>query len=628
MNLAHYLLQANIYLIVFYGFYRLLLDRETYFILNRIYLLSAACFSLLIPFIQIDWFTAQPVTQNVSVGVSQLYMVAGLIDAPAPAATWGTLTALLYVVVTSGLLLRFIVQLSALGRLMRSIPEGTAFSFFKRVVIHHDLPDKDVINKHEQIHMRQMHSMDVMFFELLGIFNWFNPVIFLYKASIRNVHEYLADEEAAKFQGDKTQYALLLLSKAFGVNPNTLTNSFFNKSMIKKRITMLHKEKSRKTAILKYGLFVPLFGLTLILSSATLRKNETIRTAAESIPLDQPLNVVKEVLPKAMFKAPDPKATLKIKGDTVDGRWIGFYAYLGTKLQYPKEAVEAKAEGNSLVTFSISGGSVDNVKSYAKVGNGCDQQVMKTLLGYQNFKYLPDGNYLLNVRFKLQGSTTAPVNAEIHSAPGFTTLNQLVVGVNPAEQEVEAPLQEKVYDFVSVDTPPNFPGGIEKFYSFIGRSIKYPAEAVKNKVQGKVFLHFIVEQDGRLSNIKVDRRLGAGTDEEAVRVLESSPRWIPGIKNKQTVRVMYNIPISFTLGEPTKTGTPDSSKVAKIGPTTKYYIDGEEATAETFKKLNDKNVTSMNVIKASDGKSVKGSPIPYDVIIIKTKSAKAEPSGK
>ncbi|MDB5020149.1 MAG: hypothetical protein JWQ28_1276, partial [Pedobacter sp.] len=103
--------------------------------------------------------------------------------------------------------------------------------------------------------MRQMHSLDVIFFELLGVFTWFNPVIYLYKQSIKNIHEYLADEEAAQYQGDKQQYSLLLLSSAFGVDPNTLTNSFFNTSMIKKRITMLNKEKSRRTAILKYGLF-------------------------------------------------------------------------------------------------------------------------------------------------------------------------------------------------------------------------------------------------------------------------------------------------------------------------------------------------------------------------------------
>lgn len=84
--------------------------------------------------------------------------------------------------------------------------------------------------------------------------------------------------------------------------------------------------------------------------------------------------------------------------------------------------------------------------------------------------------------------------------------------------------------------------------------MKYPAEAVKNNVQGKVFLSFVVEMDGSLTNIKVERRLGSGTDEEAVRVLEESPKWIPGMQNGRPVRVKYNIPISFALNKTNQSG--------------------------------------------------------------------------
>ncbi|MES2828320.1 MAG: TonB family protein [Bacteroidota bacterium] len=107
----------------------------------------------------------------------------------------------------------------------------------------------------------------------------------------------------------------------------------------------------------------------------------------------------------------------------------------------------------------------------------------------------------------------------------------------------------RVYDFVSLEQQPSFPGGMEKFYAYLKKTVKYPPMAQENNIQGKVFLSFVVEKDGSLTDIKVDRKLGGGTDEEAVRVLKSSPKWIPGIQNGKKVRVKYNIPISFTLSQ-------------------------------------------------------------------------------
>ncbi len=107
----------------------------------------------------------------------------------------------------------------------------------------------------------------------------------------------------------------------------------------------------------------------------------------------------------------------------------------------------------------------------------------------------------------------------------------------------------KVYDFVSLEQQPTFPGGMDKFYAYLRKAVKYPAMAQENNIQGKVFLSFVVEKDGSLTDIKVERKLGGGTDEEAVRVLRASPKWIPGVQNSKKVRVKYNIPISFTLAQ-------------------------------------------------------------------------------
>jgi len=118
------------------------------------------------------------------------------------------------------------------------------------------------------------------------------------------------------------------------------------------------------------------------------------------------------------------------------------------------------------------------------------------------------------------------------------------VGDGPKQEPIKD--DNTVYSFVSMETPPTYPGGMEKFYKFLHDNIKYPETAKENYIKGSVFVSFTIEKDGSLTEIKVDRKLGYGTDEEAVRVLKLSKRWNPGIKNDRPVRVKYNIPIKFS----------------------------------------------------------------------------------
>lgn len=566
MSWAHYLLQVNIYLTVFYTFYRLLLDKETYFIMNRVYLLSAALLSLGIPFIHLDWLTQQPVSQQLSVSVGQLEMM--VLADPASAQQnipWGKVVALLYCAGLLFFIMRFCLQLFTISRLKANVVPGTAFSFFKLKSIHADLPSQQVIHKHEDIHVEQLHSLDVLFFELLGILNWFNPVVHLYKSSIKNIHEYLADEKAATFHGDKEQYALLLLSAAFKVSPNALTNSFYNKSLIKKRIYMLHREKSKRRAILKYGIYLPLFSGMLLLSSSTLRQNEEIMEATNQIPLENPLSIVEEAMPAA-----NNSATLGNgkKNDTAiqvvksfnQTEWEAFYRFIGTSIKYPEQAKLQKIQGNVQTKFTVENGDVKGMDVLSKLGYGLDAEVMKAILNFDGFKDIKNGDYVLNIAFRLEGTDSPIKNDQTKPVDGYINLNQIkVVGfanVN-ANQNTN---QDKVMDFVSVDTPPKFPGGMEEFYKFLAREIKYPDEAKKNNVQGKVFLTFIVEKDGSLNEIKAaGRTLGYGTDEEAIRVLKLSPKWESGKVKGESVRVQYHMPVGFEMTGKTNSNDKASS---------------------------------------------------------------------
>lgn len=130
----------------------------------------------------------------------------------------------------------------------------------------------------------------------------------------------------------------------------------------------------------------------------------------------------------------------------------------------------------------------------------------------------------------------------------FSFLFVIATGYQSFAQEItdEVPGQEVylVNNFLAPgDVAPQFPGGMQKFYNFIGKKFKAP----RNKnIQGKILVEFIIDSDGTLGNIKVLRDIGHGTGEEAIRVLKKSPKWIPGKQDGKPVRVMYSLPIAIT----------------------------------------------------------------------------------
>ena len=113
----------------------------------------------------------------------------------------------------------------------------------------------------------------------------------------------------------------------------------------------------------------------------------------------------------------------------------------------------------------------------------------------------------------------------------------------------EAP-EEEVSDeiFMVVEDQPEPQGGMQAFYEFVGKNMKYPSQARRMGVEGKVFVQFVVDKDGSLSDVKAIKGIGAGCDEEAVRVVKSAPKWKPGKQRGKAVRVRMVLPITFKLG--------------------------------------------------------------------------------
>lgn len=104
---------------------------------------------------------------------------------------------------------------------------------------------------------------------------------------------------------------------------------------------------------------------------------------------------------------------------------------------------------------------------------------------------------------------------------------------------------EKIYTVA--ENSPEYEGGIQAMYTFLGENIKYPKEASEAGIQGKVFVTFVVGADGAVRDVKLMRGLGYGTDEEAIRVVKAMPKWKPGSQGGENVAVKYNLPINFKL---------------------------------------------------------------------------------
>lgn len=277
MNTIFYLIEANAYLVAFYALYRFLFQKETYYSINRIYLLGSSVISFIMPLITIGGLT-----DNV-----QMEYGSALILPVKSNHSFIAFTQFIYLLIVIFLLLRFASSLYGISVLVKNgclkkinglnIVEldkrGHSFSFMKYLFIHPDEQNLETIIRHEQVHIRQWHSADVLFLEFLRIINWFNPIIPIIQKEMKALHEYIADEESFQYESSPADYALFLINYSSGVPQNSLGNTMFNQSLLKKRIMKLHQKKSTRGAQLKYLLALLLIPVLLCITAASFAKS-------------------------------------------------------------------------------------------------------------------------------------------------------------------------------------------------------------------------------------------------------------------------------------------------------------------------------------------------------------------
>ena len=443
-----YQIKVGLCLIAFYLLWKLLLSRETFHRFNRVALLTAMTLAMVLPWVRLSLDVAAPVAQQMVVLEGLIVTPNGQVTTPQTSLSGTGIATVVYFI---GMALVAAWLLHGQWNLRRLMKKGrreallggatlhvvpgdmSPFSYFSHIVINEqDYRDNSrEILVHEQAHIDLHHSLDVMFWSLVTLFQWWNPAAWLLGRELRQVHEYEADMAVLNQGVDVKQYQLLLIRKSVGDQLFSMANNF-NYQSLKKRIRMMTMNKSSQWKTLRALAVVPVIALALL----AFANPKSVAAGVTSVQQD---NAV-----QSEVQSPEPAQ------------------------------VEA---------------------------------------------------------------ATQPIEVEAEEQP---------VEDAPVEP---VPESKKVYE--SVEQMPEFPGGMEEMMKFLQGNIQYPANAAKNKIEGRVVLQFVVEKDGQIGEVKVARPVDPELDAEALRVVKSMPNFIPGRQDGKPVAVWYTIPISFKLqGKP------------------------------------------------------------------------------
>ena len=273
-----YLLKVNVLLAVFYGFYRLLFTRDTFFVWRRVVLLLMAAAALTIPLADLSWWVAShEQTANLAEVYQEVMLPTVTITGTEARFPWLRLFTLLYMCGVGVLFARLAWQLTTIVRMMRSAEQAAdkvfrlkdstcPFSFFRWIFVNPQAQSEEQLQEimtHERAHVEQWHSLDIVLMELLTIACWPNPFVWLMRREVRLNLEYLADERVVEAGSERKAYQYHLLGLAYGKNVATVCNNF-NVLPLKLRIRMMNKKRTNSWLRAKYLLLVPVIGVALV----------------------------------------------------------------------------------------------------------------------------------------------------------------------------------------------------------------------------------------------------------------------------------------------------------------------------------------------------------------------------
>ena len=531
-GLILYIIKSTLYTAVFQSFYLLVMRKTTFFRLNRVVFITGTFLCMFLPFINIE-MPAETMT------VTPMEMIEAAIISDSPAETTAAIehevqTNWTGLVMFSIFLVGAVISLCVttisyirMSRMIRSVrpvevngtevrivdAEIPSFSWGRHIVIgRKDMEENPSIMTHEQMHVRCRHSFDLMAYTIVTTLQWFNPLVWISRTELKMLHEYEADELTISKGIDATQYQLLLVKKAVGAKRFQLANGF-NHSKLKNRITMMHRNKTNKWMRLAYLLCIPvLIGAMCCCGQNT----ENERIAEEAQTLVQPISDVQPEITEAIsFHLADVRPTFQGGDENNFSKWVN------SNLTYPAEAEEKGVQGRVTLSFTVtSTGKVCDVKVIRGVDPLLDNEAVRVV------EMSPDWTPGMK-----DGKTVA-----------VTYVFPVIFLQRDTDKKTEA------VPFQFADTKPGFNGGdANEFNKWVAQQVVYPENCKKEGIAGRVTLSFIVNETGKVSDVKVLRGVHEDLDKEAVRVVSSSPDWTPGQKDGKAVPVKYTFPVIFSL---------------------------------------------------------------------------------
>lgn len=560
-----FLLKLSLCWALFAVLYTLLLRHETFFRANRVYLLGTALLGVLLA----AWPAEQlpvPMDEGGLPVISLPEFTVGMqqVEANASSLKEADYLWMLYwagfALMLSRMLWGFykIVQMAIRGKserlandclLIRTREAKVPFSFFKWVFVpdtyyaESSSENHALMLAHERAHAHGWHSLDVLFAEILCVLFWFHPFAHWYRKALRTVHEYLADAEASR-QADRKQYGLLLIGQSQSGMPVAFANHFFQ-SPLKQRLIMLTKKASAPVRAIKFGLVAPI----VLMFAMLFRQAPVIAQVVD----EKHLQFVKDLEAKGWmrtdtvitFNPATYEESMKIVQNSVapeldeNGKLVYYYAeeqpqfpggqealsrYLTEHLKYPELALQQEVEGAIGVNFVVD-----------EYGN-----VIKPT--GQTYEYQPSQAKLSMIPEAVRVVQFMPkwIPAKHKGKPVRCAMN-LPIKFTLAKAAPKA-----------VEIDPEFPGGMEALFKFLSGNIIYPKTAHAAEAEGMVIVKFMVNEDGSLTEVQQvnkDKPLHPDLVKEAIRVVNTMPKWKPAVKDGKVVKAQFTLPIKFKLDD-------------------------------------------------------------------------------
>ena len=348
--------------------YRLLFSRKSFFRLNRAVLLAIPLVSVLIPLLAPMFESPFAVEPIIRVMLPEIGIDGTIYEYPLREAEGINYWWLIYAAGAILIITMLVVGLVRAWSILRqsshafdnvhfSDKANGPFAFFQHIIIPQKLLKSEELQNvlaHEKAHVDQLHALDNLYYNILAAIFWFNPFIHLLQSELRQTHECLADQKALA-QSDPENYSRLLLTSVFGSEMHfDPANRFFNSSLIKTRITMIYKAKTKPIMKGLYFLLIPLIAVMSITSCQKTEDSQVKDTKASEVALDQ-------VDLPPLFPGCDPD----VGKDEMTTCFKQMLAnYVGENFRYPASAQEAGLEGKIFVEFNINKEGVVKVVGY------------------------------------------------------------------------------------------------------------------------------------------------------------------------------------------------------------------------------------------------------------------------